>query len=147
MVDENNPLENLKEVMEAKVAENAAGEDALVETDGEAAPETAAATDTLVEEAPVWPNQKLTNMAVPMPLVSGKMRWPVSGSSRAAVNKVNSREWEPFRASCVAHADQPAFRRCRAERSVRRHLHGQGRWIIRPGRRRPSWYLEGPDLV
>ncbi|MDP6927899.1 MAG: hypothetical protein QGG84_12525, partial [Rhodospirillales bacterium] len=59
MVDENNPLENLKEVMEAKVAENAAGEDALVETDGEAAPETAAATDTLVEEAPVLAEPKI----------------------------------------------------------------------------------------
>ncbi len=93
MVDENNPLENLKEVMEAKVAENAAGEDALVETDGEATPETAAATDTLVEEAPVLAEPKIDEHG--RSYATGKRKdavarvWIKPGSGKI---KVNNRE-------------------------------------------------------
>ncbi len=93
MADENNPLENLKEAMEAKAAENAAGDEAPAE----AAEETAAVAETPVEEAPAVVEPKIDEHG--RSYATGKRKdavarvWIKPGSGKI---KVNDRDVETY---------------------------------------------------
>ena len=86
MADENNPLGNLKEAMEAKAAEAAAPETAAVET-----AVVEAVVETPVEEAPIVVEPKIDELG--RSYATGKRKdavarvWIKPGSGKISVNK------------------------------------------------------------